>query len=73
MPKNIDTAAIEAIQLMARAKPFTSEPVGEYRFSVESDGTVRVWDSVAGHYTLCHSLTSRSARRIANIARAGRS
>lgn len=39
---------------------------GTYRARVDADGTVRVWDSVAGHYTTCHSLTARqiaSARR----------
>lgn len=35
-----------------------------YRAIVDSDGTIRVWDSVAGHYTMCHSLTQR---QIANI------
>lgn len=30
---------------------------GAYRAHVDADGTVRVWDSVAGHYTRCHSLT----------------
>lgn len=31
---------------------------GTYRAQVDTDGTVRVWDSVAGHYTRCHSLTA---------------
>ena len=39
---------------------------GTYRAIVDADGTVRVWDSVAKHYTRCHSLTATqvaSARR----------
>lgn len=39
---------------------------GTYRAVVDADGTVRVWDSVAGYYTTMHSLTARqmqSARR----------
>lgn len=43
---------------------FSSER-GSYRATVDADGTVRVWDSTAGHYTTCHSLTpaqERSAR-----------
>lgn len=28
------------------------------------DSTVRVWDDVAGHYTLCHSLTKSQQRRL---------
>jgi hypothetical protein len=38
---------------------------GTYRAIVDADGTVRVWDDVAGHYTRCHALTAgqvRSAR-----------
>lgn len=30
---------------------------GTYRAQVDTDGAVRVWDSIAGHYTRCHSLT----------------
>lgn len=30
---------------------------GTYQAIVDADGTVRVWDSVAGHYTRCHNLT----------------
>jgi hypothetical protein len=30
----------------------------------DADGTVRVWDSVAGHYTTCHSLTAAQARYV---------
>ncbi len=51
---------------------------GTYRAQVDTDGTVRVWDSVAGHYTRCHSLTATqiaSAQRRsgwAAIARARR-
>lgn len=29
-----------------------------------SDGTVSVWDDVAGHYTTCHSLTESQQRRL---------
>lgn len=35
-----------------------------------SDGTVRVWDDVAGYYTTCHSLTPEqvaTARRMAGL------
>jgi len=36
---------------------------GTYRAIVDADGTVRVYDSVAGHYTRCHSLTPRRIAR----------
>ncbi len=39
---------------------------GTYRAQVDADGAVRVWDSVAGHYTRNHSL---SPRRIARARR----
>ena len=29
---------------------------------VDEDGTVRAWDAVAGHYTLCHSLPAGCVR-----------
>lgn len=38
--------------------------------SVDADGTVCVLDTIAGHYTHCHSLTESQiaeARRIAGI------
>lgn len=35
-----------------------------YRASVSADGTVRVYDSVAGHYTTCHSLTPAQERYV---------
>lgn len=39
---------------------------GAFRAQVDTDGTVRVWDSVAGYWTTCHALTPgqiASARR----------
>lgn len=63
-PKNI---------VIARAKAFQGEPCQAYIFAVDPvDGTVRVWDDVAGAYTTCHSLTRRSTQRIQRIARDGR-
>ncbi len=35
-----------------------------YRARVEADGTVRVYDDLAGHYTTCHSLTVAQIRYI---------
>jgi hypothetical protein len=52
----------------ARAKAFLSEPVRSCRFAVDADGTVRVYDSVAGHYTFCHALSASAQRRIAALA-----
>lgn len=29
---------------------------------IDRDGSVRVWDAVAGHYTLCHILSEEAAQ-----------
>lgn len=52
----------------ARAKFFAGYGITTEKVRVDADGNVRVWDSVAGHYTLCHSLTPRAAKRIAKLA-----
>ena len=50
-----------------RCKAFSGEGVRENKVMVDGD-TVRVWDSVAGHYTLVHALSPDSQRRIAKLA-----
>lgn len=49
-------------------KAFGNSKAG-YKAQVGQDGTVRVWDSVAGHWTLCHSLTAGQIRRIVRLAK----
>ena len=49
-------------------KPFSSLARGKYRILVDADGTVRVWDAIAGHYTTCHSLGKRTMDRIRKMA-----
>ncbi len=36
----------------------------------DADGTVRVYDAVAGHYTVCHELTPAQVRRVRSRVRA---
>jgi len=55
--------------VVARAKAFSTEGIREHKFLVGQD-SVRVWDSVAGYYTTCHSLTAAAVRRIRRLARA---
>ncbi len=55
-------------EVTTKAEAFSTESAREYRFAVEADGTVRVWDSVAGHYTTCHSLSASAVRRIRKLA-----
>lgn len=59
---------------IASGRAFRSGPVG-YTAGVDpGDDRVYVWDSVAGHWTLCHSLTPRQEAYIrARVASAGRS
>lgn len=52
-------AAEKTIQVKAFGR------IGRYRVMIESDGTVRVWDSIAGYYTRCHGMTPAQERRIA--------
>ena len=54
------------ITIRARAFQGILETV---RCSVEADGTVRVYDDVAGHYTRCHSLSARDLGRVRAAAR----
>ena len=35
---------------------------------VDEDGTVRVWDDVAGYYTTCHGLSAAAQQRIRRLA-----
>ena len=54
---------MKTIQIRCRA--FAGDRIKINRISVDDGGKVRVWDSVAGHFTACHSLTSRSIGKIA--------
>ena len=51
-----------------RARAFAGESVRAQRVSVDEDGTIRVYDAVAGHYTTCHSLSASAQRRIRAVA-----
>jgi hypothetical protein len=61
------TTATET-KVTARAAAFAGQGVREHRFLVDTDGTVRVWDSIAGHYTACHNLSDAAQRRIRKLA-----
>lgn len=57
-----------ATTLTMRCRAFDGEGAKQHRLSVDRDGTVRVWDSVAGHYTTCHSLGRSALARIRRAA-----
>jgi uncharacterized Zn finger protein (UPF0148 family) len=61
------TTATET-KVTARATAFAGQGVREHRFLVDTDGTVRVWDSIAGYYTACHGLSDAAQRRIRKLA-----
>lgn len=42
--------------------------ITEHRYIVEADGTVRILDEVAGHYTLCHHMSEAAQCRIRRMA-----
>lgn len=55
--------------LTIRTKAFSGEGIKKHRVMVDADGTVRVYDSVAGYYTTCHSLSQGTQARIRRMAR----
>ena len=60
-----------SIEFSARAKAFSAEGVRNNKFRVDLDnGTVRVWDSVAGHYTTVHGMSPATEARIRKMAHA---
>lgn len=58
------------VRFTARCAAFSSEGVRQNKIKVDADLTVRVWDSVAGHYTTCHSLSAGATARLVREARA---
>jgi hypothetical protein len=53
------------IEGTARAKFFSNFGVETLKVRVETDGSILVWDSVARHYTRCHTLSPATEKRIA--------
>lgn len=53
----------------ARAKAFSRQGVRNHKFLLSQDGTIRVWDAIAGHYTTCHSLSTSAQARLRKIAK----
>lgn len=56
------------IATTVRARFFTGFGIETLSVIIEAD-CIRVWDSVAGHYTVVHSLSPRVQRRIRGSAR----
>jgi hypothetical protein len=56
------------IEISMKCRPFTGARLAEYQLCVESDGSVLAYDTVAEHYTRCHSLTARDIRKAQKLA-----
>lgn len=56
------------IEIQAKVKAFSNEGVRLNRLSVDANGTVRVWDSIAGHYTTVHNMSAATQSRIRKMA-----
>ncbi len=61
---NVTGLTLVVKTVTTRAKAFAGRGVEPIRARVMEDGTVQVWDAVAGHYTRCHSLGKSAMRRI---------
>lgn len=65
---NSSTISSAEVEITARAKAYSHEGVREHRFLL-CGNEVRVWDPVAGHYTLVHAMSAATMARIAKLAR----
>jgi len=54
--------------ITTRARAFAGQAIRSHKFAIDTDGTVKVWDSVAGHFTACHSLGKSAIARIRKMA-----
>lgn len=59
--------------ITARAKAFSGEGIRQHKFALDTAGTVRVWDAIAGYYTRCHAMSKATESRIRNLAKGGQS
>ncbi len=58
----------ETKTVTVKCKAFSGGRIAAHRCMVDADGTVRVYDDVAGYYTTCHSLSEATQRRIRKLA-----
>ncbi len=60
---------MNTVELTARAKPFSTAPMGNFKFRVNvAEKEVQVYDDVAKHFTSCHSMSKATQRRIIRLA-----
>lgn len=64
-PRRIKGEMMADVTFFARVKAFECEGVRKNLILVNTiSPTVHVWDDVAQHYTVCHSLSERTQRRL---------
>ena len=58
------------VEMTIRCRAFSGEGVRNNKILVEpgKNGRVLVWDSVAGHYTACHSIAAKTQAKIKSRA-----
>lgn len=56
--------------ITASARAFSGSSVKRHSFLVGPDGSVNVWDRIAGHCTSVHAMSARTMRRIAALSKA---
>ena len=64
---NITTQAAATKYFSAKVRAFSDERApAVHQIAIDPDGTVRVYDDVAQHYTIHHSLTPRQMEALRN-------
>ena len=56
--------ADDAIQMEFRGHVFAGRSIETVDVRVDDEGTVRVWDEIAGCWTCCHSLSQQDQHAI---------
>ena len=54
--------------ITVKCKAFGNETAKDHKVLIEDNGMIRVYDSIAGYYTGCHSLSKATQRRIRKMA-----
>ena len=54
---------INGVSVVRVSRPFSSSASAGWA-CCDGDGVVRVWSSLAGHFTTCHSLTAGQERSV---------
>ncbi len=67
-PGEMNMTATESKTVTVKCKAFSGGRIQSHRCIVDADGSVRVYDDVAGYYTTCHSMSERTQARVRKLA-----